>query len=533
MERNKAQQGTALVVRCRKVATGVTVADVPEDSVPCRLVYPRFTLPVLAIDGSVSTVELPAADARSSNSTLEARVVGINGINANVQLAGALARPSSKDVVDDDEFLETTIKPAERIAQLVSFHVERCNELVFPSESRGRGRRRLKGITRVDWEQARDIYWRGDDEDGPLRLIVRVADECGRLLGDICSQPRRILRRVRRPTRLERVQQIDDACMRWLARQPGRTWVEKSGPQRRVLAVERVESADTPENRVVRDFLERIVRECSAYLREHQAKKATNRYRLVQRFRTSSIRWLRESEIGSVPRIVGSPTANYVLQFDVRYARIWQWYERLRRQQSAADEAWLWRRRVLVEHVRMSLADAFSHEVTSSDFAKRIYLRTEIDRGWFLDSRSLLGPWKVRSEFHRYLMCSEELPTAVNHHVVPSWMAKYCADLLINDLSDGAAVLIYAQYVVSDDDARRVEDSASVLAKILDSENRPTSCRIVVLLADARSARCTYEVRNAGESAAGRRYAAIAIPWPGEGGDTSGLRQVLSTAKLV
>ena len=54
---------------------------------------------------------------------------------------------------------------------------------------------------------------------------------------------------------------------------------------------------------------------------------------------------LRHSPIAAVPGLAGVAERNYVLQYDARYAELWRWYERLRRQDDERESLAPWQHR--------------------------------------------------------------------------------------------------------------------------------------------------------------------------------------------
>jgi hypothetical protein len=474
--------------RIATLPTGRLVLVVPTRITRCRLRRPRVDLPWIADIGNLERLfELPIPDSRNIQYDIDLLDEAQSSVDsATVAIEPGPSRPERR--VEEDAVVDRPWNAIEAVDRLLSFHVERCNEILFPSRVRGAGRpRRIQTLTRADWQDARKVYWQEEDEDGPLRLIVRIAEECTHLLQAVCDQPRRMLRRVRERVRLDRVQQMDDGCIRWFVRQLGRTILEKAGPQRRVMSVQRVETADTLENRIVRDFMERSVRECTSYVREHRRHNRSQRVRAVTRFRTRLLDWLRRSELGFVPRPVGNPPPNYVLQFDERYAPLWYWYDRLRRQQMGTEEAWRWRNRVFAEHCRMALAETMSTQEYSPEFLKRLYLRMDHDRGYFFDSASLLSLWNVsewRPTVASAILGSADYRNAMEDftpdwvvttgadfliirwhlhtkHRVPIYLLVYC--MLVHDEYEIDRVLRAATEIGRDLDAARVDPHAAVL----------------------------------------------------------------------
>ena len=209
--------------------------------------------------------------------------------------------------------------------------------------------------------------------DARFALIVRIATEVGDLVESLCRRPRRVLRRERALERMERVSQVDAACLRWISRQPGRTVVEMAGPRQRLLSVVRVEHADTPENRVLRDFALRAIRATDAYCVENRSFRESARVQRVGRFGRMLRRLLRETEIGRVAPLSGMPEPNYVLMFDSRYKAIWYWYVKLRRLQQEQEDLWRWRHRLWSEVVMCSLMVALDDMSTQALEGARLF----------------------------------------------------------------------------------------------------------------------------------------------------------------
>lgn len=328
------------------------------------------------------------------------------GETHTLQLTGGVSRPG--EVSDSQSRPSDQVSECEGdtfsslLEQVIACHVESMSEITFPQRATGYSPLRAEGRTIVGWPDFDRRLWAWDDRDAPMRLIVRIADSCRVALESICRTPRRILRRERQLERIDRVQQMDDACIRWFVRQPGRTILEKAGRRQRVLGVVRLESVDTPENRVIHDFLRRCLRAANAYMREvaalsqqrGQSYGDSYRAQLVRRFRQMVRQWLRTSALASVPLPAGVPRANYVLQYDRRYSEIWEWYVRLRRQQESEDEVWRWQHRLWAEHMGCALLHALhSQAVDGLGFAGKAYLHTDPHCGHFFDDESVIGCW--------------------------------------------------------------------------------------------------------------------------------------------
>ncbi len=240
-------------------------------------------------------------------------------------------------------------------------HVMRCGREVFLTESEV------------------DHFFPEQTGDGPpLDLIVRVGSECGALVNDLCRRPRSILRRRRVRQSLDRVQQVDNACIRWLASQPGRSVAEKAGPAQKILGVVREQSIDTLENRVLRDFLARCRHAADQYLRRHDndpsAPDPHPRIGTTRVFQRTCDSLLARNPIGTLPMIHGSVSPNYALQFDRRYSKLWHWYEQIVRREDQIATAIPWCDRLLTERLGLDVSRRLRRRL-GSDFTNQVGIR--------------------------------------------------------------------------------------------------------------------------------------------------------------
>lgn len=229
-----------------------------------------------------------------------------------------------------------------------------------------------------------DRFFKDPDGSGPpLELIVRVASECGPLVIDLCQRPRTILRRRRCLESIERIQQIDTGCMRWLACRPGRSIAEKAGPSQKVLGVVREQSLDTLENRVLRDFLRRCLIASNAYLGNHHAKvqpgeieRKHDYVKEVDQFSRICRSLTNNTEIGRLTPASGPVTPNYALQFGERYRSLWYWYEQLVRREDQIGSAIPWCSRMFSERMGIEIARRLRTELKTT-LLNRIVLGEE------------------------------------------------------------------------------------------------------------------------------------------------------------
>ncbi len=320
-----------------------------------------------------------------------------------IHLTGCIPRPISSEEDTQPKIYDTWGRAGEDSSVLLGQHIETLAEVYDSSSSADDWSGPAEGLAVGPWSQFMETWRENRKADEPRRaLIVRIANEIGPTLQSVCRRPRKVLHRIRQFERPERIRQIDAACMRWLVRQPGRTMAERAGAKQRLMGVVRVDHADTPENRVVRDFIIRAKLACYTYSFENQNRKTAQRVVEIQRFRHLLEKQMRTTDIGHVRQLVGSAEPNYVLLYDQRYHSLWLWYLKLRKQQTEQDDAWRWRHRTWAEMCLLAVGACLDdHQVQHPNIANlgyksTIYIRSEQSDGQFIDTRSPLGPWVVR-----------------------------------------------------------------------------------------------------------------------------------------
>lgn len=193
------------------------------------------------------------------------------------------------------------------------------------------------------WDRLHAAWKRAEDESDPrMAEIIRQAQMIRPHLQDLERRIRRVLRRNREMTPLDRVQEMDRASMLWMVRQPGRTTAERAGADQRVLAIVRHQNFDTLENRVLHAYVLLAANFSRQWLREHKRSKSSNRYRQVESYFRFCRRFSRELKVLGVAAAEAGVTANYVLLEDRAYREVREAWDRLLRQDKAEDELWAW-----------------------------------------------------------------------------------------------------------------------------------------------------------------------------------------------
>ncbi len=107
----------------------------------------------------------------------------------------------------------------------------------------------------------------GKGQQPVYSLIVRISEELSALLPKLSNTLRKILFTKRQMLPVNRVNELDAACMRWIVRQPGESLYEKASSNNfKLMGLSRNEQYDLLENRVLKDFLYRCRSRASDYI---------------------------------------------------------------------------------------------------------------------------------------------------------------------------------------------------------------------------------------------------------------------------
>ena len=237
----------------------------------------------------------------------------------------------------------------------------------------------------------------------PGALVVRLARRLPSVLSDIAGHPKRILQRRRAMEPINRLRELDSNCVRWLTRQPGNTLAEKSGHRRAVLAVQRYESVDTLENRVVLDLLRRCSALAVSYLRQHRPRFPNHQWvRMTDDFLKLCRRLEALPHLQEVSGLPSLPKPNYVLLHETRYKEVWRSYTEVIRQQRRRQQLWQWRHQAFADMATvgwMSSASRLVVDPVARRAAHRFDLRIRETplRGGFFDWACCPPIWKLTS----------------------------------------------------------------------------------------------------------------------------------------
>ncbi|MGB7323262.1 MAG: DUF2357 domain-containing protein, partial [Rubripirellula sp.] len=195
----------------------------------------------------------------------------------------------------------------------------------------------------------------------------------------------------------------------WLTRQPGNTLAEKSGHRRAVLAVQRYESVDTLENRVVRDLLKRCVSLASDYLRQHQTNFPNHEWiRMTDHFRKLCRRLESLPHLQEVSGLPSLPKPNYVLLHESRYKQVWRSYMEVIRQQRRRQQLWTWRHQAFADMATIAWMSSASRGLPDRQVRKAAHrfdlrIRETPLRGTFFDWAGLPPVWNPSNDSAFYI----------------------------------------------------------------------------------------------------------------------------------
>lgn len=316
----------------------------------------------------------------------------------------------------------------------------------------------------------------GRSRTPPLSLIVRLAADLPQTIEEICNSPRVVLRRERELEQAARIREVDQSCIRWLGRQPGRSLIEKAGSRQRLMAVVRKEDCDTPENRVVRDLLVRCRTAGRSYLARNTNFRTHERFKSVQKLVTLCEKHLKYSQLASVRQLVGTAQPNYVLQHESRYRVLWDAYLRLVKQEQVTQSVWQWRDRVWLEWLTLGLASALTNcSLRSPAHRQGVGICPEPSTGEFIDD-SIFGPWwpSVGSVDSVYLVNAAE----IERSPIADWVKNLLPDAVLVSSKRNTAIWtvldpVHPKQTAEEISARLTEETAG---------QRHGDCQLLVLV---------------------------------------------------
>ncbi len=357
----------------------------------------------------------------------------------------------SQDGITPRPSIQHALPESEALDLLVRWMSHGFQELAH--EKLGDDHAKLPGQVRRTWDDVDKVWLKPDLTEPRMELIVRLAQDSAlrEKLESISQSPRRILSRIRSDMPVGRIQELDAVCIRKYAEKPGRTAMEKAGNKQRLLAVQRRTSHETLENRVAVWVLEAVAARAAKWTALHakHLNGGSRRALAVRRFGKNALQWRRSEALAEVSASTLSHRvqANYPLQLDQRYKRIYATYVELLKYHRVEDDAWMWRRVLWSETVKQLLASAFN-ENWSTAFSSCPYYRVEPDRGIWIGNHPTPGPY-VHPEFGPMVLLDAREAQGMDWAgVAPTAWMKHVGvlgcDMIIWWPERGAASIIWA-----------------------------------------------------------------------------------------
>ena len=292
------------------------------------------------------------------------------------------------------------------------------------------------------WDRLRATWLKREaqTEEAPRDLIVEHAEQLPARVDETAAHPRRVLKRTRQLMAIDRIQELDNACIAWLIRQPGVSVAEKAGPRQRLRGIAREENLDTLENRVLKDFLRLSVDEGRAYLRANQRYGKSERVRLVSRYLSLCQRHHRELCGIGISDPVHPVTPNYVLQQDSRYRIIWRAYREILSGEQRKDDLWRWQRRLWADFARLAVVVAIDHlSSTQRVSLSPLHIRREQANGRWSDTYPLLAMFLLKLGGRHLIVEVLDTTLDTGHPALAPWlyMLGCTAVVHLTDCDDG------------------------------------------------------------------------------------------------
>lgn len=172
---------------------------------------------------------------------------------------------------------------------------------------------------------------------GAASLVGALAPLVAPRLERLVDHIRRRLARERALLPLPVVREMDPACLRRNAREPGRTLIEKAGPRQRLVGVRRVPRFDSMENRVLVAAARRLGARAEVELARVHGERLR---RPLRRLTRACAAVLARPELqGMGPPRPGERPSNALLG-DPDYRAAWRAWQLLRREEERFAEEW-------------------------------------------------------------------------------------------------------------------------------------------------------------------------------------------------
>lgn len=395
-----------------------------------------------------------------------------NEVAYPLDIVDSLVRPKEKGNGND----RSDNPEADRLTELMKTMFARIQDIIEAAMETGSSRRRL----RLSWARVAERMLEDQIGDrGPFRdLIVKHSEQLHKTVTSTAERPRRVLNRVRRSMSVSKIQELDSACLTDYIRKPGITPAEKAGARQELLGIDREETYDTVENRVLKDFLKRSYGMAQMYLRAFSRYKESGRYLRVQQYGTACRRLSHDQAFDKISSLRHQPTPNYVLLFDPAYHKIWTGYQEILRQEEQEDDAWRWQHRLWADLGRVVVHSSLLWMAPPNYGVLAIsplYLRPEQSRGRWTDDnpQSAFFVLNTNSKDRKVVAAPLDIRTERIHPKTKNWQLSLGATMVIHleEIGTGRQSSILVWTIHSTGDCQ-----PDLLDAVKSAENSLTTC---------------------------------------------------------
>jgi hypothetical protein len=283
------------------------------------------------------------------------------------------------------------------------------------------------GKTRRAWVNSDAVWVLSTEEDAPMALIVEILQnhELIENMMSIAKRPRKILKRVRETTRLDRVREMDSACIRNLARAPGETIAEKAGSKQEILSIIRNEEVQTQENLVSAWVFQKTHSMARIYQQHNGRHRTSSRMKGVIQKSGQLQSSYSLSDLATLDtkakRLEMPIKPNYTLMMNPRYHSIYKAYQQIQDEEKVVDDAWEWQRRLWGQTARLIFYSWLENQSPwEKIYDSHFYLHSEGHEGQWADKPHAPGPYQLPSGNRCTLFDSWDLPKEDNSE----WLSR-------------------------------------------------------------------------------------------------------------
>lgn len=365
------------------------------------------------------------------------------------------------------------------LAALVSAMYARIIDIILFAEQKTSDSKLL----RFYWyDYAIKILDEGEDQAAAqMDIIVKHASELGRVVTSVAERPRQVLKRVRQMMPVSRIQQMDASCLVDFIRRPGRNVAEKAGDRQLLKGIDREQTFDTLENRVLKDVLMRSDLAARSYA---SAFPKSGKTAIVQNYGLVCRRLSRHPAFQDVPTLMRSPTPNYVLLFDPLYQKIWKAYQELIKRDEHEDDAWRWQTRMWADIASLIVQAALVWASKDTIARSPQGILTEQHRGRWTEDRSQTTVFLMSLGKKKVVVSPIDLRSQQEHPRSYGWQTSLGATMVLQLEECGGgrkcSVLIWACH-----SAGRTE--VPLLDAVKSAQSSLSRCLSKIELLEARS----------------------------------------------